>query len=273
MKRLLEIEWLKLRHYRPFWVLTGMYCLCVVLICSSGMLFLRFLKNKGADFDGIDPTIIPIYDYPDIWQNMTWVASIFKVILGFIVVISVANEASYRTLRQNVIDGLSKSEFLKSKLIFITALSVLSTLLLLVIGLIMGSLYSHVQGVEYMFRGTAFLPAYCLGVITYLTFAMLITLLIPRAGVVIVALFMYTVMFEPLLSVFLLHHPDVADWLRSLVPFLPVRSIYDLVPFPFPRYFLMEIQDYISFRQVAIVVGWLIFNIGISSLILQKKDW
>ena len=116
MIRLFEIEWLKLKNYKVFWILIGMYFLGLILILSSGMLLMEFMKNHGAEFEGIDPTIIPLYDFPDVWQNMTYIATFFKIILAFIVIISVTNEIGYRTLRQNIIEGLSKWEFLKSKL-------------------------------------------------------------------------------------------------------------------------------------------------------------
>ena len=273
MMRLLEIEWLKLKHYRPFWVLIGMYVFCITLVGCSGMLFLNYLKNQGVDFEGIDPTIIPIYDYPDVWQNLTWVAALFKVIPAFIVIISVANEATYRTLRQNVIDGLSHWDFLVSKMIFIVALALGSTVLVGLIALIMATAYSHVQGWDYMFQSSGFLPAYFLVVLTYLVLALMLALLIPRAGILIVALFLYTMIFEPIASVILMHHPDVPGWIKSTVPFFPVRSLYNLIPIPFPRYLFMEIHDYVSTKSLAIVLLWLVTYTGLSALILDKKDW
>ncbi|HDO27491.1 MAG TPA: hypothetical protein ENH02_05180, partial [Bacteroidetes bacterium] len=68
MIRALKLEWLKVRNYRVFWILTGMYLLALLVITSGGVFFLEWLKSEGADFRGIDPTIVPIYDFPDIWQ-------------------------------------------------------------------------------------------------------------------------------------------------------------------------------------------------------------
>ncbi|MEJ2594307.1 MAG: hypothetical protein P8100_04105 [bacterium] len=96
MIRALKLEWLKVRNYRVFWILTAMYTFAVVIIASIGVFFLEWLKNLGAEFDGIDPTIIPIYDFPDIWQNTTYLASFAKVLLAFIVIISINNDITYR---------------------------------------------------------------------------------------------------------------------------------------------------------------------------------
>lgn len=272
MTRLLTIEWLKLRHYKAFWVLSVMYIAGVTIICSSGMFLMEFLRDHGADFDGIDPTIIPLYDFPDVWHNVTYIASFLKTILAFLIIISIYNEMTYRTLRQNVIDGLSKKEFLGSKLLLILFLSVMSVVMLFGIGLITGLTYSHVQGPRYMFRSMEFLLAYGLEVFTYLSFALLIGLIIRKAGVVIVLLLMYTLIFEPSLVAYLEYGPGLPDWVRAIRSLLPVNALNNLIHLPFKRYFFMEIQDYVSIKETLIVFGWLIFNVGMSYRILSKKD-
>ena len=272
MIRLLNIEWIKLKHYKAFWVLAAMYSVGVILVCSGGMFLMEFLKDKGANFNGVDPTILPIYDFPDVWQNIAYVASFLKVILAFIIIISISNEATYRTLRQNIIDGLSNRDFLASKLLLIFALSIFTAVLLFLIGLGTGAAYSHVWGIKYIFQSTQFLLAYALEVFTYLTFTLMIVLLIRKTGMVIVGLFMYTVMFEPLFAVFLENYPSTPEMIRSLVPFLPIKALNNLIHVPFQRYVFMEIQDYVSLKETLIVTGWLVFNISMSYLILKKKD-
>ncbi len=273
MIRLLQIEWIKLKNYRPFWVLIGMYGLGMVVVCGGGRLFLQYLKSQGADFNGIDPTIIPLYDFPDIWQNLAFLATMFKVIPGFIVVITVANEARFRTLRQNVIDGLSKGEFLFSKLLFILALSIASTLLLFVLGLLLGQFFSHPDGLPYRFRSLDFLFAHFLAVLTYLNFALLLTLILPKAGLIIVGLFMYTYIFEPILSVILWNYPHFSNWVREVPGYLPVTSQNNLIHFPFSRYVFYEIQDFVSVKETVIVTSWLLFNMSMSYGVLRWKDW
>lgn len=273
MIRLWQIEWWKLRHYRPFTVLLVMYLFVLVLITCGGQLFLHFLKKQGADFNGIDPTIIPLFDFPDLWQNMTYLGSFCKVILGFIVVISVSNEDSYRTLRQNIIDGLSKKEFWISKLLLIVVLSLGATLLLFLLGIIMGMINANPEGIRHIFESMDFIWAYFLVMLTYLTFTFWITLLLPRSGLVIVGLFLYTMIFEPFLAVFLENFPDVSDFVKASVAFLPVRSLYHLIPVPFPKFILREFQEYVTLGETIIVLGWLTINLFLSYFILRKKDW
>lgn len=279
MKRLLNIEWLKLKHYRPFWILTGLYGLIVTLICFGIHPFFTYLKSKGADFEGFDPTMIPFYDFPDIWQNITYIATWFKLFLAFIVVISIANEASFRTLRQNVIDGMSKKDWLGSKVLLIISIAFCATILLFLLGLISGLLYGHPDSYASILNSTQFLFAYFLEVVTYLTFAFFMTLIIRRSGIVIVFLMMYTLILEPLTTLFLTNFPEsLSDYaempklLSNMAAFFPIRAINNLIHVPYQRYILQEIQDYVSFKEVAIVIGWLLINIRMCYWLLQKRD-
>ncbi len=273
MIRAFKLEWLKLRNYKVFWILLVMYLFALVIISSFGVFFLEWLKVQGADFDGIDPTIIPIYDFPDIWQNTTYLASFLKLLLAFIVIISVNNEQSYQTLRQNVIDGISKKEFLMSKLSLILFLGLLSTTFLFVTGLINGSIYSHVHGTSYIFDEMEFLFAYGYDIIIYCSLAFLLTILIKKTGFVIIVLTLYSLMFEPILTAVFEYnsHFDGTFW-ETLVPYFPVRTLNNLIPLPFPRYFFQEITDNVPISAIAISTGWLIFYLGTIYYLLRRRD-
>jgi len=273
MIRLIQIEWYKLKHYRPFWILIGMYTFLSIVICSSLMFFMTFLKNKGADFRGFDPTMIPLYDFPDIWHNLTFIAAFVKIILAFIVVMSIYNEINHRILRQNVIDGLSKLEWLGSKLFFIGVIASCATLLLFINGLILGFIYSHPDAFSSAFENLQFLGAYFLDIFTFLCFAMMLALLIRRGGLVIVGLLMYSLAFEPILSAILYNIPkDIPEFLRVLPDYLPVQSSRNLIQIPFKRYLFMDTQDGVGLREFGIVMGWLFFNVWISYFLLKKRD-
>jgi ABC-2 type transport system permease protein len=184
-----------------------MYFAGLVIVLSSGMFLMQYLKNQGAEFNGIDPTILPLYDFPDVWQNMTYVATFFKIILAFIVIISVTNEISYRTMRQNVIEGMSKWEFLQSKFALIISLSGAATIFIFIEGMVTGLIYSTVTYPEMIFSELEFLLGYFLEVMTFLCFAMLLALLLKKAGFAIVLIFMYTLIFEPFLTLNMEHNP------------------------------------------------------------------
>jgi hypothetical protein len=273
MIRALKLEWLKIRNYRLFWVLAIMYTLSLVVLGSGGMLLLEWLKSEGADFNGINPTIVPIYDFPDIWQNTTYLASFNKILLAFIVIISVNNDLSYSTMRQNIIDGISKREYIFSKLNFIIAMAAFSTVLLFVLGFINGSIYSHVWGVEYIFDKTEFLAAFFYDAVVYCTLAFLVSIIIKKTGFVIVALFLYTLMFEPIATAIMINAPYFSDGIApDIAQFLPIKALNNLIKIPFGRYIFMEIQDYVSLKSVAIATGWFVIYLTSIFYILNKRD-
>jgi ABC-2 type transport system permease protein len=52
--------------------------------------------------------------------------------------------------------------------------------------------------------------------------------------------------------------PDAAEFLKA---FFPMESISNLVAMPFARYAFQEIQDYVSWGSIAIVLVWIfLFN-------------
>ena len=266
MRRLVEIEWLKLRHYRTFWTLLVVYFLLLGLIGSSGQLLLNQLAGTGRNFGGFSPARIPLYDFPDVWQNLTYVASFFKLFPAFIVLVSVTNESSYRTLRQNIIDGLSKREFLLSKLGFIFLLSGVNALVVLLIGLVMGGLRSSVTEARFIFQSLEFIPAHFLEIFTFLVLTLLVGLLLKKSGLSIGLLLMYVLFIEPLLSVML--PAQYASWYR----FLPIKALNNRIPVPFPRYVFMEIRDYVTWESVLIVVAHLALYLFLCDRLLAKRD-
>lgn len=273
MIRAIQLEWLKLKHYKLFWVLLGMYALALIIITSGGIFLLEWMKSKGVEFEGIDPTIVPIYDFPDIWQNTTYLASFTKILLAFIVIISVNNDLTYLTLRQNIIDGLSKWEYLMSKLGLIIVLALFSVGFLFVSGLINGYFYSHVWGNFYIFDELEYLLAYGWEIIVYCTLAFLLSLLIKKSGFVIVLLFLYTIMFEPILAAILENHPNLKfTFWAEFAQFLPIKSLNNLISIPFGRYILQEIQDNVSVVDFSITVGWFVLYLSLIMLFLIKRD-
>ncbi len=273
MIRAFKLEWLKLRNYKVFWILMGMYILALLVITSFGGFFLEYLKTKGVEFEGIDPTIIPIYDFPDIWQNTTYLASFAKVLLGFIVIISVNNDLSYLTLRQNVIDGISKREFVLSKVSLILFLGLISSLFLFLAGLVNGSIYSHVHGASVMFDELEFIAAYFYDTVVFCSFAFLVSIIIKKSGFAIIALFLYTLMFEPILTGIFTFNPKLDGTIyEAIAPYFPVRAMNDMIPVPYPKYIFQEIVDDVPMQAVLICTGWLAIFLGTVYLRLTKKD-
>lgn len=271
MIRLLNIEWIKLRNFRAFQILTGLYFIVVTVVCSSGGLLLQYIKNTSRGLN-IDPTLLPIYDFPDVWHNMVFVAAKLKIFLAFIVIISLTNEITYKTLRQNIIDGLNRKEFILSKLLMILVLSVANTLLVFLCGLVNGLIYSHDLSITAIFGNMQFIGAFFLNVFVFLVFSFLIGLLIKRTGIAIVFLGIYAVFLEPIITLILTEVHKLPEIYRTIATFFPVKAVRDLISNPFPKYIFQEIQDYVAFTNILMVSFQTLFYISIIYLLLKWRN-
>jgi|WetSurMetagenome_2_1015567.scaffolds.fasta_scaffold106925_2 ABC-2 type transport system permease protein len=265
MNRLVKLEWLKIRSNATFWVLAGLHVGIVLLIVLSGNVFIRNISFNGDTLKNlVDQTNIPIYQFPDIWHNLAYVAGYLKFILAIYVIISITNEVTYDTLRQNIMNGLSRMDFIISKLVLIFILATGSALFIFITGLTLGSLSTSHPAIHDMIRYSGFIPAYFLQLIAYLIFALLIGLFIKRTGLAMGLLFLYTLIIEPVIA---LRIND--DHIKGL---LPMKSISNLIHMPFGKYLLREIQDYVAFREVIIVIAYCALFLYLIYLLLKKRD-
>lgn len=265
MNRLFRIELLKIRSNASFWVLLSLHIAIILLLVLSGKLFLRSLNIDG-DFmkNAINTASVPLYQFPDIWHNVTWVAGFLKFILAIFVIISITGEISYNTLRQSVMNGLSRADFIASKLSMIVLISFISTLFIFLTSLILGLISTPEVEMHDLIKYSGFVPAYFLLLTAYMIFAMLIGLLIKRTGLAMGLMFLYTLIIEPV--VLLRIH---TAWIKGL---FPIKAINNLIHMPFGKYALREIQDYVSVKEILIVVAYMAIFIWCTYLLLKKRD-
>ncbi|MBL7857182.1 MAG: ABC transporter permease subunit [Cyclobacteriaceae bacterium] len=266
MLHLLKIDLKKLTSYRTFWVVCGLYFVTLAFTTASGMEFLKWLANKSSEFGAsVNINRIPLYHFPDVWQNLTFISGFFKLVLAIMVVISVTNEYTYRTVRQNIIDGLSRWEFLQSKILTNVLLSFMSVAMVFIIGFVTGLIYSPSTSIQYAIQDLEFFPAYLLEVFAFLSYALMIGFLVQRSGLTIIIL-MLSHMIEAIIKV------NLKGWAIELKPIFPMESISNLVPMPFARYAFQEIQDYVSLNSVAIALVWVFLFNYLSYLKLKRSD-
>jgi ABC-2 type transport system permease protein len=266
MLHLLKIDLKKLTSYRTFWVVCGLYFLTLGFGAASGMEFLKWLANLFDNFgEKLNIGRVPLYHFPDVWLNLVWFSGWLKIVLAIMVVISITNEFSYRTLRQNVIDGLSRLEFLTSKILTNILLSFMSVAMIFVIGLITGLIYTPEVELSSIFTDLEFFPAYFLEIFFFLSYALMLGIFIQRSGLTIIVLLL-TQMIESIITA------NLDDYFPSIIPYFPMKSIWYLIEFPLPRYAFQEIKDYLTFSTVLTVIAWtLLFNY-FSFLKLKRAD-
>ena len=263
MLKLLRIEYRKQVTSSGFWILLVLH---VAVLSLAAMNFNSFLKNANFlvnDLPQIDLALKPILQFPDVWQNLTYISGYFKIILALIVVTSVCNEFTYSTARQNMIDGLSRREWLFSKIGLAKILAISSTLLVFGIGLVLG--YSQGVQVELsdVFSRMDFVFAYYIELLVYFTYALFLALIIKKTGLSIILLLVYDFVLEPIFSWSL---PE------NIRGFLPMNTIDNLIQFPFTKYVNMDVQSVVSLEQLIWAIGYGIIFIILSYLVLKKRD-
>jgi hypothetical protein len=263
----LKLEYLKFRRYKPFWIIIGLFIVSYFALGLSIKSFIDYMiSNRNGPFEKFFETGLPIFDFVDVWQNMAYITFLFKFILAFVVIISVCQEYSLRTIRQNMIDGLSRREYVISKLGLITVLSLLSGVLLLILGFSLGMMYSPVRSPEFIVQSIGFVPAYAFECFCFLAFALFTATLIRKTGFTIVLFSLYALVMEPILTTYMKYEAEVATW------YFPVRAINNLIEVPFGKYIFQEVQDFVAIQDLAVAAGWAAIFIWLSYLLTVKRD-
>ncbi len=266
MMHLLKIDLKKLTSYRTFWVVCGLYFITLAFSTASGMELLKWIARTFEDFGSkLNINRIPLYHFPDVWLNLIYFSGLFKIVLAIMTVISITNEFQYRTLRQNVIDGLSRWQFLATKILTNLLLSFLSVAMILVITFVTGLIYTPSINWNLVFADMEFLIAYFLEIFAFLSYALMLGMLVQRSGLTIILL-----LLSHMLEVIIRENID--EYVPWLIPFFPMESISNLVPMPFKRYAFQEIRDYLTFSSIAIALGWTFLFNYFSYLKLKRSD-
>lgn len=269
MSRLFQIEFFKLRNARYFWILMVLFCIFLLTVPIGSKIFMDYLSSKGANIiSGIDPGNLPLFDFVDIWQNLTYVYKSFSIFLGFILVISVSSEFSYGTVKQNIIDGLSPKEFLWTKLSYIISISFFFSIAAFIVGLIIGMMWSPVKEVSFIIKNIEFIPAYFLHLVGFQVMCLFVALLIKRSGITIAIMIFYLFIIEPIVGAILTYEYE----LGFIADFLPKAAIGNIIPNPFPKYILQETQTQVGLKDTLILIAYTALFYWGALRLVTKRD-
>jgi len=275
MIKLLQIEFRKILTYKIFWILVGLY----FLFLSSGILLAEFIINSMVDDTNRHlPIPVPhvnIYFFPSIWQNITFFATIRYVLIfpAIIIIMLITNEFTYKTIRQNVINGMSKAEFLNSKLLIILLMSVVMTVLLGIGTLIIGFAHTSDLTISLVLEKSTFILGYFISLLTFLVYSMFFGFILRNTGLSIALFTLYVFIIEPILYYFL-KSPLVFK--NSIYTYLPVNSILRISEYPsmpvLKKVMGLNLQDSLSLGSCCIPLAYALLMIGIVFWVLKKKD-
>ena len=275
MIKLLTIEFKKVLNYKTFWILIGLYFVFLAL----GIFMAEYiLNNMVDDVNKRLPLPLPhvrIYFFPDIWQNLTYFASIRYVFIlpAIVVIILITNEFTNKTIRQNIINGMSKKDFLVSKLQFIFVLSILITLVMFLVIVILGVSHSDAQGMALFWNKFSFIFAFFIQILTFLIFAFFTGFMLRNTGLSVALFTLYSLFIEPILY-FILKIPPLQP--NNISPYLPVTSVLKVVEYPaipiMQKIMGINLQDQISLGKCVVPLLYSAIMIGIVFWTMSRKD-
>lgn len=270
MNRLLKIELRKIIHNRIFWFTISGYIIALFLILLGMrhqiVKFNDRLSDGSASFMPLLPT--EIYSFPHVWHNLAYIASFLMIFLAVIMVILVTNEFTYNTLRQNLLNGLSRVELIWAKFIDAIMLSLIATIFLFLFGIISGFVTTSSLEFGDIFDKIAYVGAYFLMLLGFLTFVMMLAFLIKKPALVLGTVLFYNYFLEPILS------RAVFD--DSIGNYFPLRSFNLLVEMPdiaiFSMFGAKPMFNGISPMYVGISLVYIAAFFGISYWVVKKRD-
>jgi len=194
-----------------------------------------------------------------------------------------SNEYSNRTLKQNLIDGLSKKEFILSKFITVMVFSIVSTIFLFVVSLILGLSFSDYNEFSIIFSDLEYILAYFVKLTGFFAFCLFLGILVKRSAFALGFLFIWWIVETILYAILkwrIFKGSDIAD---KIVQFLPLESMSNLVKEPFSRLNAVQTaanqlgsafeKDYtIHWYQILIVIVWTVLFVYFSYALLKKRD-
>ncbi len=267
MKRLLKIEWQKLKASNAFKVLILLYFIFMALVAITlGTISIGDTSNPNGF--SLDLGQSRVFDFPYIWQNVLWVAGFFKILLAVIMVIYITNEFQYKTLRQHLIDGMSRKEFLIGKLSMSVILAFVSTVFVIITILILGAAHSSNTDWTLIFDRTYFIPAYFLEVLIIMILSLLLGTLLKKTGLALGLLFIYYWVVDPI----------AAFKLKEFGAYLPLEAMRNLIHQPITGMVTnsdqIGIQNifWVEPRDVLVVSAYILLFSYLTFLLLKKRD-
>jgi ABC-2 type transport system permease protein len=188
MQQLLRTEWLKIKNYSAFIVISSFFGIGVPAIN-----YISYIFKKNV-IDASDPTGFisgtSPFAFPKVWQSVSYLSGWLLLLPALLLLILMTNEFTYRTNRQNIIDGWSRQQFLNVKVVMGVLFAVAATLFVLLTAVVMGA----ATGSSFSLTGFANIGYFFMKALSYNMIALLIGVLVRRTGFAIAILFIYSVL-------------------------------------------------------------------------------
>ena len=273
MLELLKIEWLKLKNYKAFLII-GIFFIIGIFVTNYMVLTVFNKMVDKTDAGMLLGKFMP-YDFKHVWQTTSYTSGYILILPVMLLIMLVTNEFTYKTNRQNIIDGMSRLNFIHVKIVLSTLFAIISTIFVVVTALALAS----TTGTEFSLHGFSHIGYFFLKALTYNFIAVFISVLIKRTGFAIGVYFIYMSaenIISQLLDVWSMKiKVDSELDLGSLGSYLPMNASDSLLSFPDNPFKSMAKTafptDY-HYLTISIAVFFVVLFYWLSRNIILKKD-
>ncbi|NLP56586.1 ABC transporter permease [Lutibacter sp. B1] len=274
MLRLLSIEIHKLKHNRASRILIIIY---FALLTSIALIAAVKFDIGPVQFHLAEQGI---FNFPYIWHFNTYMAAIFKFFLLLVIVSMMANEYSNKTLKQNLIDGLSKKEFILSKFYTVILLALISTIFVFIVSLILGYIYSDFNEILIVTTDLEYLFAFFIKLVGFFSFGLFLGILIKKSAFAVGAMLVWAMVEGFAKGMF---HWRFEGHVDDLMRIFPLEAMSNLIKEPFTRLGAVKTvakqvgedlsKDFsVQLLDILIVTCWTAIFVYLSYWLLKKRD-
>lgn len=275
MIRLLQIEFIKLWNNRASKVLIISYFVLLTSIALISVIKFPFGANVRL-------AEIGIFNFPYIWHFNTFITAFFKLFLAIVIVSMMANEYSNKTIKQNLIDGLSKKEFVLSKFLTVLSFALISTVFVFVVSLILGLIYSDYNELSIIFSDLEFVFAFFVKLVGFFSFCLFLGILVKRSAFALGFLVLWQI-FELVFRGLVRWKLFDGDTTEILMSFFPLQAMFNLIKEPITRLEAVQtvanqvgeqinLNYHVHWYEILIVLVWTAIFIYSSYALLKKRD-
>jgi ABC-type transport system involved in multi-copper enzyme maturation permease subunit len=277
MNRLISIELQKIWKNKASKVLTLTYfiLLSFIALIASIKFDIGIFKFHLAEMG--------IFNFPFIWHFNTYVAAWLKFFLAIVIVSMMANEYSYGTLKQNLIDGLSKKEFILSKFLTVVLFAFCSTIFVFVMSLILGFSFSSYTEAGIVFTDLNYLLAFFVKLTGFFSFCLFLGIVVKRSAFALGFVLVWSIIegiAKGILAFKIFPNSNTDD---TIMQFFPLEAMSNLIIEPFTRLSVIKtignqmgvdnVKDYsVNYVSILIVIVWTLLFIFFSYKLLKNRD-
>ncbi len=276
MKRLLQIEFIKLWNNRSSKLLIIAY---FVLLTSIALVAAIKFDIGPIKFHLAEQGI---FNFPYIWHFNTFVTAFFKLFLAIVIVSMMSNEYSNKTIKQNLIDGLSKKEFVLSKFLTVISFSLISTIFVFSVSMILGLIYSDFDEISIIFSDLEFLLAFFVKLVGFFSFCLFLGVLVKRSAFALGFLILWQV-FEGFVRGMIRWKLFDSETTDAIMGFFPLNAMFNLIKEPFSRLNAVQtvanqigekvtLNYQVHWYEILIVLAWTWIFVYLSYALLKKRD-